>query len=86
MKAQLLISSLSMFVFFLHPLCGEIDRTWFKSDQEIDESWTDAAARADRGSAAQRKSLENIERRIAERADYSNSDNISGGFKLLANI
>jgi hypothetical protein len=77
MKRDLVKFTLLAISFQNCSLKAEIDRSWYKTDKEIDDSWNDASARDDRGSASQHAALEKIQARLANFENYSNSDNIS---------
>jgi hypothetical protein len=50
------------FLLSLHVNSAELDRSWFKTDEDIDSMYGNAASQ--RGAAVQRKALENIVTRI----------------------
>jgi hypothetical protein len=53
---------------------AQIDRSWYKTDEEIDKSWEKGS---DRGSAAQHRSLESIRKSVHANHDDSESERIS---------
>ena len=53
---------------------AQIDRSWYKTDEEIDKSWGKGS---DRGSAAQYRSLESIRKSVYSNQDDSESERIS---------
>jgi hypothetical protein len=67
-----------IFVFALQTcyLGAEIDRSFYQSEQEIDQSWESKESLKERGSEAQHSSLDAISKRLSDQRNFSDSENI----------
>jgi hypothetical protein len=65
-----------VFAFQTCYLGAEIDRSFYQSEQEIDQSWESKESLKERGSEAQHSSLDAISKRLSDQRNFSDSENI----------